>query len=277
MEPSAREGTPRSDRRWAGAFRVCAGCGGRNWIGARRCRRCAALLVGVPAVARPKVAMIGRRAADQVLTPRVRMAALAALVVAAAAGAVLLHLLRTDGFEERPPAFAFSAPAPAPPPSPVAEETPDVTASLRAADRGRRLLAAGDARAALPVLASAVQGRPDDAELAHLYGTALWSSGARDHGLFQLERAVRLDPQAEGYRQDLSRALQSMGRPGAAARVLYGPAMPPPSAAGPPLAAPGGTADLGGAGTGAFKGRHEFTDEDLRRRSHAPPVPEGEP
>jgi hypothetical protein len=286
MELSTKTANRDLDRRWAGAFRPCVSCGGRNWVGARRCRRCAASLVGARAVSRPKVAMVGRRAADRVLTPRIRAAALVVLALAIAGGAVLLHLFRADGFEaER--AVASSAQPASPPATAAAAASPaepdaNVANALRAADRGRDLLARGEVKAALALLGPAVHARPASAELAHLYGTALWTFGARDRGLFQLQRAVRLSPQTETYREDLARALQAMGRPGAAARLLYGPPMPPagtdadPTQEGAPPVSLERGADLGGAGEGAYKGRRSFSDEDLRGRVHLP-VPRESP
>lgn len=270
-------GDGRPDRRWAGAFRVCGACGGRNWVGARRCRGCEALLVGVRAVNRPPAAMVGRREADRVMTPRVRWIAMGAAVLALAAGAILLKMFRTDGFLDRP-AVAATTPQDAGPPAALAgadsEPRPmETTRALRAADRGRALLARGEVKDALVLLADASRALPEDAELANVYGTALWSFGARDRALFQYQRAVKLAPTAETYRQDLARALSELGRPAQAAHVLYGPARPPSlEGGGPPVSLDEGV-NMGGAGSGSFAGRRSFTDDDLAPgRPAAPPA-----
>jgi tetratricopeptide (TPR) repeat protein len=277
MQLLAGDGRP--DRRWAGAFRVCEACGGRNWVGARRCRSCEALLVGARAVSRPPAAMIGRREADRVMTPRVRWFAIGAAVLALVAGGILLKMFRTDGFLDRRVAGAAGAPQVAEPqPEPVAEPSDEprpmeTTRALRAADRGRALLGRGEVKDAVVLLAEAVRALPEDAELANVYGTALWSFGARDRALFQYQRAVKLSPDAESYRQDLARALSALGRPAQAAHVLYGPAGPlPMDGGGPPVSLDEGV-NMGGAGSGSFKGRRTFTDDDLARgRVAAPPA-----
>jgi hypothetical protein len=287
-KPESKSG----DRRWAGAFRVCGSCGGRNWVGARRCRTCEALLVGARAVSRPREAMVGRRSADKVLTPRVRGVAIGALVLAVAGGAVLLHLLRTDTFQDQPSA-ATTAAAPAVVETATAEaptfedppSTLESTKALRAADQGRRLLARGNVKGAMSLLADAQKTLPDNAELAHLYGSALWRFRARDRAVFQYQRAFKLSPDNPVYREDLGRALSALGRTAEAAHLLQGsPAMvatelgAESGAALPPAVPAEEGVSLGGAGNGNFKGR-SFSDDDLRRgRVHAPaPSPEATP
>jgi hypothetical protein len=274
-----------SDRRWAGAFRVCPSCGGRNWVGQRRCRRCAALLVGVRAVSRPPAAMIGRRSADKVLTPRVRALVIGALVLAVIGGGVVWRLFRAE-IDERP--FSAASAAPSPAAEPVAEAVPyeeppstlDSTRALRAAERGARLLEQGRVKAAVAVLAEAAQVLPDNAELAHTYGGALWRFDARDRALFQFRKALRLAPDNAVYREDLGRALAALGRTAEAAHVLQAPGLASAALdaaraaeqAGPSPAAPVG-GDLGGAGTGTYKGRRSFTDADLQRGRVEAPTP----
>lgn len=264
------------NRRWAGAFRVCPSCGGRNWVGERRCRRCAALLVGVRAVSRPAVAMVGRRAGDRVLTRRVAWMAGGGALLALLSGVGLLYLLKAEAFEADPSAVAEAAVSP-PASTPldpglaatVAPAVNDTAQALREAERGRRLLAAGHTRAALAALGDSVRALPDDPEVAYLYGRALWRFGAQDRALFQLERAVRLAPGVAAYREELARALQEVGRTAQAIRVLRQGglmAFDPAEAVMPPsLAVPGESVQLGGAGDGRYRGRRSFTDEDLRR------------
>lgn len=277
MDLSAAAAKHGNNRRWAGSFRVCGACGARNWVGARRCRGCSALLVTVCAVPRPPVAMVGRRSADRVLTPRIRAAAAVAAALALAAGAALVHVLRADGFEvSRTMATDVPAPAPGPEAASVPAERaamPERWDALRAAERGRRLLAAGQVKDALGVLGPASHALPDSAELAHLHAEALWRFGSRDRAVFQYQRALRLSPATEAYREDLARALRSVGRVAEAARVLYGPNAPAVLAeagTAPPVSLEGGV-DLGGAGSGGYAGRRSFTDQDLRTRVHAAP------
>jgi tetratricopeptide (TPR) repeat protein len=282
MQLLAGDGRP--DRRWAGAFRVCGSCGGRNWVGARRCRGCEALLVGGRAVSRPPAVMIGRREADRVMTPRVRWMAIGAAVFALAAGGILLKMFRTDGFLDRPVVASNPPQEAQPQPAAVAEPDHDpagmeTTRALRAADRGRALLGRGEVKEAVVLLGEAVRALPEDAELANVYGTALWSFGARDRALFQYQRAVKLAPTAEAYRQDLARALSDLGRPAQAAHVPYGAARPLPLDAGAPPVSLDDGVNMGGAGRGSFKGQRSFTDDDLARGRvpAAPPAPAAAP
>jgi hypothetical protein len=240
------------------------------------------LLVGVRAVSRPPAAMIGRRSADQVLTPRVRAVAAGALAAALVTGAILLKVLRTEGFQEQPAAVTSTPATPEPPPMTVALEEPlstlDSTRALRAADRGRRLLDGGQVKAAVALLADAAATLPDNAELAHTYGAALWRFDARDRALFQFRRALKLSPDNELYRQDLSRALVAMGLTAEAAHLLQGrPPLVPDGLAGGvpglPPSLPGEAVNLGGAGNGSFKGRRTFTDDDLRGGRVETPAP----
>jgi hypothetical protein len=273
-----------SDRRWAGAFRVCPSCGGRNWVGQKRCRACAALLVGVRAVSRPPAAMIGRRTADQVITPRVRALVIGALVLALVAGGVLWRLFRAD-LEERPVAASSPAALATPEPVPEVPEEPTSTLAtahaLRGAERGARLLADGKVKAAVLVLSEAAQVLPDNAELAHTYAAALWRFEARDRALFQFRKALKLAPDNPVYREDLGRALYAMGRTAEAARVLQAPGLAASAldaaraaaeAEGSSYPAPVG-GDMGGAGNGGFKGRRSFTDADLQRGHVETPAP----
>ena len=234
--------------------------------------------MGARAVSRPPAAMIGRREADRVMTSRVRWIAIGASVLALVAGGILLQVFRTDGFLDRPAVAAATTAPDETQPAAVAEPADEpnlmeTTRALRAADRGRALLARGEVKDAVVLLAEAVRALPEDAELADVYGTALWSFGARDRALFQYQRAVKLSPAAEAYRQNLARALSALGRPAQAAHVLYGPGGPlPMEGGGPPVSLDEGV-NLGGAGSGSYKGRSSFTDDDLGRGRVAAPPP----
>lgn len=275
-------GPASAERRWAGAFRVCPSCGGRNWIGARRCRTCQSLMVDVGPTRRQPVAMIGRRTSDRVFTPRLRVVAGAAVVLAVLGGVVTYRMLRTDSFvaAATPPTVAEAVP----PVGDIVSEGPGMAEPLpdrQALAAGRRALDRGDIKRATGLLAEAARSLPYDAEAAHLYGRALLQFGAADRAVFQLRRAVRLAPQTDEYRADLARALRATGRPAEAAHVLQArnpmelagdtvaepdtPGLPPPT-----LPSSGEGVSLGGAGRGTFKGRRSFTDADLARGSVAP-------
>jgi hypothetical protein len=203
---------------------------------------------------------------------------------------VLLKLFRTDGFQEQPVAAATAVPTPeavAPAEEvPEFQDTMESTNALRASDRGRRMLAAGQVKAAVSLLADASRTLPDNAELAHTYGEALWRFAARDRAVFQFRRALKLSPDNPTYREDLGRALYAIGRTAEAAHLLRGPA--PLVAEG--LAAPTGSdvtippalpaedgVNLGGAGAGTFKGRRSFNDQDLSRGRVVAPAPAPSP
>jgi hypothetical protein len=156
-------------------------------------------------------------------------------------------------------------------------------------EKGRRLLAAGEAKRALEPLTAAARGLPRDPAVAHDYGLALIRTGDADRGLFQLERASRLAPGIESYRLDLIRALLAAGRRGPAARELQevltrdpanqGAAEMLASLGSPTGAAASPSMDLGGA-SGAASPRPPpaggaFTNDDLGRPQapRANPVP----
>jgi hypothetical protein len=278
-----------ADRRWAGPFRVCPACAGRNWVGARRCRKCNQVLAGVRPSGRRPVAMVGRRTSDRVFTSRLRMVASAAVVLALGGGFVTYRLLRADSFTTSPASAAVAQPEP--PVGTVESSGPAMEQPLpdrQALAAGRRALDRGDVKPAVALLAEAARTLPYDAEAAHLYARALLRFGAPDRAVFQLRRAVRLAPQTDEYRVDLARALRSMGRHAEAAHVLQ-PASglvafegdagaAPTSATLPPaVAPPGDGVNMGGAGRGSFKGRRTFTDADLGGSRVAAPAPELSP
>jgi tetratricopeptide (TPR) repeat protein len=183
------------------------------------------------------------------------------------------------------------------PPLPIWEmAAPPLPAFPRAEDRalyekGRRLLAAGDAKAAVGPLAEAARRLPRDPVVMHDYGLALVHTGRQDLGLFKLEHASRMVPGIGSYRLDLIRALLAAGRRAHAVRELEGLLARDPTnlaaaelrASLPPgmdpeggVASPGtaaGSMDLGGAaGDGGgesprpVEGGAAFTNEDLGRR-----------
>lgn len=271
--------SPGQDRRWAGAFRQCTSCGGRNWVGARRCRACDSLLVGAPAVAQPPVAMIGRRAADRVMTRRVKAAVAGGVVIALGGGLLLLQLLRADAFQTSP-ALAGATPAPSAMAADVgvgpslasepAMAAPGAAEALRLAARGRTLMERGNVRGAVEALSEAARLLPDDAEVAHLFGAALWRFGAQDRAIFQLRRALLIARDNPVFREDLARALQNAGHDAEAVRVLREgetigvSTLPADTAAMGLTPQPSGDGvNMGGAGNGRYAGRTSFTDADL--------------
>ena len=160
-------------------------------------------MVGVRAVSRPRAAMVGRRTADQVLTTRVRALVLGALAVAVMGGIVMLRIFKTSGFQVGPVVAATTPAPPEPdvPPLDTSNESPSTlesTRALRAAERGRTLLAQGRVKSAVVLLAEAARVLPYNAELAHTYGAALWRFAAHDRALFQFRRALKLSPDNAG-------------------------------------------------------------------------------
>jgi len=213
------------------------------------------------------------------------------LLVALAGGVLVWRSLRAPVWAPLPDAIPDTR-APRPPASTPALS--EVTAVARPEDRleyekGRRLLAAGEAKRALVPLTEAARRLPRDPAVAHDYGLALIRTGDPDRGLFQLERASRLAPGIESYRLDLIRALLAAGRRGPAARELQEVLKRDPANQGAAEmlaglgAATGGAAspgmDLGGAsGSGSPRpvpAGGAFTNDDLGRPSapRATPVP----
>jgi tetratricopeptide (TPR) repeat protein len=219
-------------------------------------------------------------------------------LVAIAAGVLVSRSLRAPVWAPMPGAIADVGARPSSASTPDAAPT-DLPAFARPEDRasyekGRRLLAAGDARRALGPLTEAARGLPGDPLVAHDYGLALVRAGEEDRGLFQLEHASRMAPGIESYRVDLIRALLAAGRRGPAARELQellvrDPANQEAAEMLASLAGPAGdtrgqgaagaaspSMDLGGAASGTGSSRPPpvggaFTNEDLGRRPAARP------
>jgi tetratricopeptide (TPR) repeat protein len=215
-------------------------------------------------------------------------------LVAIAGGVLVWRSLRAPDWAPLPGAVADAAAPPASVATPDAAPN-DLPAVARPEDRtgyekGRRLLAAGEAKRALQPLTEAARALPRDPAVAHDYGLALVRTGDADRGLFQLERASRLAPSIESYRLDLIRALMAEGRRGPAARELQELLTRDPANQGAAemLASLGvatgsagsasPTMDLGGASGGGSPRPvpvgGAFTNEDLERRRApvAPPV-----
>jgi hypothetical protein len=286
------------ERRWTGPFRMCPACGQRNFYGRAACTACGANLRSLAPEAPPDPGpLTGRRGSDRIRDRRVMSTLAVVVVVATAAGLLLYRSLRSPVFAPLPGTVSDVAarPSPAATPDPGPTELP---AAARAEDRaayekGRRLLADGDAKRALGPLGDAARALPRDAVVAHDYGLALVKSGDEDRGLFQLERASRLAPGIGSYRIDLIRALLAAGRRGAAAREVEQVLARDPTnqeaaqllasltgsaPAGATDAAP--TIDMGGAAPGASHTRPggapsggSFTNEDLERRRGPPAAP----
>jgi hypothetical protein len=291
---AARSSGSGRERRWAGPFRVCPACGRRSFVGRTLCASCGASLREAPLPQAPGSAMAtGRRTADRISGRPVWIGIAGAVVAAALIGFYVNRLFQTGGWSLPGSSPATAVPAPVARAAPEAAAEPDFP---RVEDRagyqkGRRLLAAGDARGALPPLTDAARALPNDAAVAHELGTALLQTGEEDRGLFHLERAARLAPGIASYRMDLARALATTGRRGPAARELEGilagepghveagqllatvRGRPPAAEAGE---AAGGGVDMGGAAaadpprpaTGGV-----FTNDDLERRRGAPASP----
>jgi predicted Zn-dependent protease len=171
-----------------------------------------------------------------------------------------------------------------------------VSPALRSEDRanhekGRRLLAAGDAKGALRALTEVARRFPGNHAVVHDYGIALVRGGEQELGIFQLEHASRLAPGIGSYRFDLIRALLAAGHQGFAARELGELLARDPTnleaaellaritearGTADGAASPGPVSmDLGGApgsasGPGPADGGATFTNNDLARRPAAP-------
>jgi hypothetical protein len=245
----------------------------------------------------PPAPLDGRRGSDRIHGRGVAIAGGAMALVAIAAGVLVSRSLRTPVWAPIPGAVAEVAAGPSPASTPDAVPT-GLPAFARPEDRanyekGRRLLAAGDAKRALGPLTEAARGLPQDPVVAHDYGLALVRAGEEDRGLFHLEHASRLAPGIESYRLDLIRALVVAGRRGPAARELQELLARDPAnlgaaemlaslaAATGGSPAPGGASpsmDLGGAASGSGSPRPApvggaFTNEDLGRRPAAQRLP----
>ena len=284
------------ERRWTGPFRMCPACGQRNFYGRAACTACGANLRSLaPEAPSTAAAFTGRRGSDRIRDRRVMIAIALAAAVATGAGVLVYRSFRSPAFAPLPgmatemvarPSVA-ETPDPGPTELPAAPRPEDRAAY----EKGRRLLAAGDARRAVGPLGDAARALPRDPVVAHDYGLALVKTGDEDRGLFQLERASRLAPGIGSYRMDLIRALLAAGRRGAAAReVEQVLARDPTNQEAAQLlasltgAAPAGgstdsgpTIDMGGAAAGASSTRPassggSFTNEDLERRRGGPPA-----
>lgn len=290
------------ERRWAGPFRICPACGQRNFYGRAVCTACGANLRSLAPEAPPTPASLtGRRGSDRIRDRRVMTTVAVVAVVAAAAGLLVYRSLRSPKWAPIPGAVAEEGLRPIPAATPDAGPT-EIPAVTRPEDRasyekGRRLLAAGDAKRALGPLGDAARGLPRDPVVAHDYGLALVKTGDEDRGLFQLERASRLAPGIGSYRMDLIRAQLAAGRRGAAAREVEQVLARDPTnqeaaqllatlTGAPPAGAATDSAptmDLGGAAPRTASprpgpGSGSFTNEDLeRRRSAPPPAPSPSP
>jgi tetratricopeptide (TPR) repeat protein len=249
----------------------------------------------------------GRRAADRIGVRGVWLGIGAAVLAAGLVGLYVNRTFRTGRWALTPDPDATGGVlprAPAAPAEPHPEPRFPATEDRASYQKGRRLLAAGDAKAALAPLSDAVRALPNDAAAAHEYGLALVQSGEHDRGLFQLEKAARLAPGISSYRVDLARALAAAGRRGQAQRELdallqrdpaNAAAVEARAALGGPAAtdaspAPGDGVDLGGAAreptpagaaTGAEPPRPAagtaFTNDDLAKRRSGPPAPRTSP
>ncbi len=290
---------PAPERRWSGAFRTCPACGRRNFVGRAACTACGAgLRLPVPPTSAAPASFIGHRSTDRFQGRVVMVVGGAVALVAVAAGLLVSRSLRGVDWALLPGAVVGSATGRSPSSAPEME-APALPAFPRPEDRasydkGRRLLAAGDAKGALGPLTEAALGLPHDPAVVHDYGLALVSAGQEDLGLFQLEHASRLSPGTGAYRLDLIRALLAAGRRGAAsrelgellardpanleARELLASLTDGTAAAGASPDAAAGGMDLGGAAGGAGSphsvgGSGAFTNEDLERRRTAAPTP----
>jgi tetratricopeptide (TPR) repeat protein len=245
----------------------------------------------------------GRRTADRIAVRGVWLGIGAAVLAAALIGLYVNRTFRSGRVALLPSPAAAGGLEPAVPSAtePAAEPAFPAAEDRASYQKARRLLAAGDTRAALAPLSDAVRAVPDDAVVAHEYGMALVQNGEDDRGLFHLERAARLAPGIASYRVDLARALAAAGHRGRAQRELdvllqRDPANAAaaearaalgglPAREGSP--SPGGSVDLGGAARAPAPAAASdpprpaagtaFTNDDLARRRGGPPAPKASP
>jgi predicted Zn-dependent protease len=176
---------------------ICPACQARNRAQWDFCARCGESLENV-AITEAEVGP----AAQGDLGPLYLV-----MMVAVLAGTVALAC-RDLATHPAPPAASpgvfggLAAPAPAP--SPVTQP------GSGDAEAGRRLLAQGKGREAIPLLERAAADNPDNAEYQHLLGRALWDTGSREEGLSSYGDAARLEPATYGV--GYAEALEILGR-----------------------------------------------------------------
>ncbi|HXB57255.1 MAG TPA: tetratricopeptide repeat protein [Vicinamibacteria bacterium] len=198
---------------------ICSACGTRNRVTWEYCVRCGESLQSLPITM-----SLAARAADEPEAAPEHPSELPAEFWATATVLLFVGLGFTAWktareVPSRPPPGLFTlATLPRELPPPVTQ----VSASPGAKDfeEGRRLLAQGQAGAAIPLFARAAGDAPSNPQLQSLYGQALWAANLREEALGRYTRAARLDPSR--FRLQLARALDAAGRPADANREYQG-------------------------------------------------------
>jgi tetratricopeptide (TPR) repeat protein len=197
---------------------LCGACGARNKAKWEFCARCGESLQGALPAAAPA------RVVDSSSTLPTKAAGKRALVIQThaqepsatdnfLAGASMLALVATLASavvyacrsEPPPPPVPAGLTIPTQPPKPGAAVAPQGSSARKAFQEGYRLLSAGNAEEALPLLTQAVTEEAEQALFQWAYGEALIKTGDVDSGLAAQAEAARLDPTR--HRLDYAKSL----------------------------------------------------------------------
>jgi Flp pilus assembly protein TadD len=188
---------------------LCPECGARNKAKWEFCVKCGESLQDAPAAdeALAPSSRAEKPPAEGAGSPWNAVAIVVALLVIGGA-AVAAYRTLGKGVEPTRPQTGILTVATLPPSVAPVPAAPSQAGHEPFAE-GQRLLAAGDAAAALPLLAQAVNEDPENALYVYMYATALWKTGDRNEALTRAAEAARLDP---ARRPDYAAYLNLAGR-----------------------------------------------------------------
>lgn len=191
-------------------FRVCPACGTRNKDKWELCVKCGEPLADVP-LGMPAGAAGEAAAALPPLERRSWLPGLGAVAAVALLG-VGVYLIRNkpQPFQGPDPSVFAMPTMPAQPPEPPStDEAADATSEdFR---EGYRLLQAGNAPAAIPLLEKATAQDGTNALYRHALARAYWAVDRKDDAIAQFESAASIAGSTQ-YRLDLGHALEHAGR-----------------------------------------------------------------
>jgi tetratricopeptide (TPR) repeat protein len=193
-------------------FRTCPQCEARNKLTWEFCARCGESLEIDSAELEADNLESEAEAVDEEYeepAPAGGSTLLRDIVVVAGliVGGVVSWEWLSNGPTAVPPAAGFVTAATLPTPTVNTVAMVEKAAGADDFEQGRALLARGDAAAALPLLARAVEQAPENAQIRGAYAQALIATGAVTEGLGQYESAVRLDPVNGILASNFARAL----------------------------------------------------------------------